>query len=365
MISDSQIDLTSLKNRAKDIVDKLNLPALRLDLEKLTVESGQPGLWTDEAYAKDVMSRMAGVRDSIESTERLMADLQSLEELLEMSKISEDESLNRDIKILYETLQRSVEKTELLTFLSGTYDSSEAVFSVKAGQGGTEAMDWASMLSRMYTRFFEKRGWSYETVEYSPGEEVGIKSVTYIVHGRFSYGYLKNEKGTHRLVRQSPFNADKLRQTSFAGVDVTPLLPEEAEVEIRDEDIEFEASRSSGAGGQNVNKVSTAVRIKHLPSGIVVECQTQRYQDANRKIAMQILKSKLWEIQEAKRQEELNKIKGSATIASWGHQIRSYVLHPYKLVKDLRTEYEETNPDSVLDGNLDGFIESELKYFAS
>jgi len=347
MISDSQIDLTSLKNRAKDIVDKLNLPALRLDLEKLTVESGQPGLWTDE------------------STERLMADLQSLEELLEMSKISEDESLNRDIKILYETLQRSVEKTELLTFLSGTYDSSEAVFSVKAGQGGTEAMDWASMLSRMYTRFFEKRGWSYETVEYSPGEEVGIKSVTYIVHGRFSYGYLKNEKGTHRLVRQSPFNADKLRQTSFAGVDVTPLLPEEAEVEIRDEDIEFEASRSSGAGGQNVNKVSTAVRIKHLPSGIVVECQTQRYQDANRKIAMQILKSKLWEIQEAKRQEELNKIKGSATIASWGHQIRSYVLHPYKLVKDLRTEYEETNPDSVLDGNLDGFIESELKYFAS
>jgi peptide chain release factor 2 len=226
-------------------------------------------------------------------------------------------------------------------------------------------MDWAGMLSRMYTRFFEKRGWNFETVEYSAGEEAGIKSITYIIHGRFSYGYLKNEKGTHRLVRQSPFNADKLRQTSFAGVDVTPLLPEEAEVEIRDEDIEFEASRSSGAGGQNVNKVSTAVRIKHVPSGIVVECQTQRYQDANRKIAMQILKSKLWEIQEAKREAELSKIKGGATIASWGHQIRSYVLHPYKLVKDLRTEYEETNPEAVLDGNLDGFIESELKYFAS
>lgn len=365
MATEIQTNLIDLKKRINDIVEKLDLPSQRLELNRLTVESGEPGLWSDEGRAKEVMSGMAAARDTILSSEKLLADVKALEELVEMSRSAGDDSLDKEVEILYQTLFKNVERVELVTFLSGKYDTSEAIFSIKAGQGGTEAMDWASMLSRMYTRYFEKRGWGFETIEYSPGEEVGIKSVTYIVHGQFAYGYLKNEKGTHRLVRLSPFNADKLRQTSFAGVEVVPLLPEEAEIEIRDEDLEFEASRASGAGGQNVNKVSTAVRIKHLPSGIVVECQTQRYQDANRKIAMQVLKSKLWEIQEAKRQEELNRIKGGATIASWGHQIRSYVLHPYKLVKDLRTEYEETNPDSVLDGNLDGFIESELKFFAS
>ena len=361
MSSDSQIKLIDLKKRIDDVVEKLNLPSLRLELKKLTLQSGEPDLWHDEDKAKKVMSTMAQVRETIESSEKLLSDVKNLEELIEMSKSSMDDGFDKEVEILFQILVKSVERVELVTFLSGKYDLSEAIVSIKAGQGGIEAMDWASMLSRMYTRFFAKRGWPFETIEYSAGEEVGIKSVTYLVHGHYAYGYLKNEKGTHRLVRQSPFNADKLRQTSFAGVEVMPLLPEEIEIEIRDEDLEFEASRASGAGGQNVNKVSTAVRIKHLPSGIVVECQTQRYQDANRKIAMQVLKSKLWEVQEAKRQEELSLIKGSATIASWGHQIRSYVLHPYKLVKDLRTQYEETNPDSVLDGNLDGFIESELK----
>jgi len=291
MLSETELNLSGLRSRIDSVLEKVNLDTLKQELLLLTEESGRPDLWADEDKAKSVMSKLSQIKDIIQSAEKLGSDLKNLEDLQQMSQDAGDDSLDKEIRILHETLLKQVEKTELVTFLSGEYDASEAVFSIKAGQGGTEAMDWAGMLSRMYTRFFDKRGWGYETIEYSQGEEAGIKSVTYLVHARYAYGFLRHEKGTHRLVRQSPFNADKLRQTSFAGVEVTPLLPEEAEIEIRDEDLEFEASRSSGAGGQNVNKVSTAVRIKHIPSGIVVECQTQRYQDQNRKIAMQILKS--------------------------------------------------------------------------
>lgn len=357
----TQLEIDNFTSRLAGLHEKLNPEHLYVKKKQLETETADPGFWGDESGAKKTMQELARLQSILDDLAKLDESLNSLSELVKLQEETKDISLESDLDSLQKNISRQLEKLELFTYLSGQYDKNEAILSIHSGQGGTEAMDWANMLSRMYTRYFERKGWPHELIAYSPGEEAGLKSVTYIIHSPYAFGYLKAERGAHRLVRLSPFNADSLRQTSFAGVEVMPLVEDSSEIVIREEDLEFEASRSSGAGGQNVNKVSTAVRIKHVPTGIVVEAQSQRYQEQNRKIALQLLKAKLWEIEEKKRQEELAKIKGTHHVAGWGTQIRSYVLHPYKLVKDLRTDYESTDPDSVLDGDLDMIIESELK----
>lgn len=323
-----------------------------------------PDFWDDPERSSKKAQELKSYKDDIEVYHKLSTLMEDMQVLIDMGNEENDASVIPELESMSDDLKQTMDDVRVKLLLSGEYDAENAIVTLHAGAGGTEACDWVSMLYRMYTRWAESKGFGIEVLDYLDGEEAGIKSVTFQVNGTNAYGLLKSEKGVHRLVRISPFNAAGKRQTSFASCDVMPDLDQDIDIEVRDEDIRVDTYRSSGAGGQHINKTSSAVRITHLPTGIVVQCQNERSQHMNKDKAMQMLKSKLYLLEKEKNAEKLGDIRGEVADIAWGNQIRSYVLQPYTMVKDLRTGEETGNASSVLDGNLDPFISAYLKWNA-
>jgi len=338
-----------------------DVPSLESQVQQLEEQSAMPGFWDDPENAQDVMRRASQMRARVETWRGLERRVSELIDLLELAAAEDDEATATDVERDAADIERQLEDLELELTFSGDYDDRNAILAVHAGAGGTESQDWAEMLLRMYLRWFEKRGFAAEVVDLMPGDEAGIKSATVEVRGQHAYGYLKSERGVHRLVRLSPFDSEHKRHTSFALVEVLPEADESTDIKINPDDLRVDVFRAGGHGGQNVQKNSTAVRITHLPSGIVVTCQNERSQGRNRESAMRVLEARLLEIELQKKAEEQARLKGEHVSAGWSNQIRSYVLHPYKMVKDHRTGFETSNAQDVLDGELDGFVKAYLK----
>ena len=320
----------------------------------------EPDFYGDMEAAGKIMQQIKGLKDKIERYENLYGTWEDLVTLVALAIEEEDESVLAEVKEGYKNLKDNLDSMKLETLLSGKYDKNNAIITLHAGAGGTEAQDWCEMLFRMYCRWAERRGYKTETLDYLDGEEAGIKSVTFLIEGLNAYGYAKSEKGVHRLVRISPFDSAARRHTSFASVEVMPEIDDDIDVQINPEDLRVDTYRSSGAGGQHINKTESAIRITHIPTGLVVTCQNERSQHKNRETAMKMLKSKLIEIAEREQKEKIEDLKGVQMEIAWGSQIRSYVFHPYSMVKDHRTSFEVGNTGAVMDGDLDGFVNAYL-----
>ncbi|MDO4345041.1 MAG: peptide chain release factor 2 [Eubacteriales bacterium] len=347
-----------------EVRDSLDLANKEKRIEELERKMEEPDFWDNPESSQESMKTLKALKDDVETYAVLQEQYEEIETLIEMANEENDASLIPEIQETLDSFITTFDDIRIRTLLSGEYDRDDAIVTLHAGAGGTESCDWAGMLYRMYTRWADKKGYSLEVLDYLDGEEAGIKSVTFEVRGENAYGYLKSEKGVHRLVRISPFNAAGKRQTSFVSCDVMPDIEEDIDIEIRDEDLRIDTYRSSGAGGQHINKTSSAIRITHLPTNIVVQCQNERSQFQNKDKAMQMLRAKLYLLKQQENAEKASGIRGEVKEIGWGNQIRSYVMQPYTMVKDHRTGAESGNVDSVMDGNIDLFINAYLKWIA-
>ena len=359
---DTRVRIEDVKKKFQDALAVFKPEEKEKRLSELEEKMSAPDFWDDSKRAQEITREAQRLRKMLEEVKEIEALFEDLDVAVELA--DEDEEMAQHALELLEEIERKVKAFELEMMLSGKYDANSAYLSVHPGAGGTESHDWAQMLLRMYTRWAERHGYGVELVDYQPGEEAGVKSATILIKGDYAYGYLKHERGVHRLVRISPFDASHRRHTSFASVNVIPEIEEDVDIEIRPEDIRIDTFRASGHGGQYVNKTESAVRITHIPTGIVVSIQTERSQHKNKEIAMKILKARLLQLELEKRRKEIENIQGELKEIAWGNQIRSYVFHPYKMVKDHRTGVETADVEAVMDGDIDMFIEAELVYFA-